>query len=126
ARHGKIARLPRAVRQELNERLQNGESGPQLVEWLNALPEVLEILKARFSARPVSEQNLSEWRQGGYEDWLRHQEGLDWIRMMTDEAVELEEEAQGTSVAERLAAPLAVALGRCMQQTAAGAEKDPE
>jgi len=31
ARIGKIARLPRAVRSQLNSRLQNGEEGKQIV-----------------------------------------------------------------------------------------------
>jgi len=35
-RNGKIARLPRAVRQELNRRLDEGEQGKKLVAWLNA------------------------------------------------------------------------------------------
>ena len=33
-RHGKIARLPLKVR-ELNQRLENGEPGVRLIEWLN-------------------------------------------------------------------------------------------
>ena len=39
-RNGKIARLPRALRDELNRRLDDGEPGNRLVEWLNAQPEV--------------------------------------------------------------------------------------
>ena len=53
-RNGKIARLPRGVRQELNRRLHEGEQGKRLVAWLNALPEVqpelddaeLELIRA--------------------------------------------------------------------------------
>ena len=37
ARNGKIARLPRQIRDELNERLERSEPGPQLLAWLNAL-----------------------------------------------------------------------------------------
>jgi hypothetical protein len=33
-RNGKIARLPLAVRQELNRRLDEGEQGKKLVAWL--------------------------------------------------------------------------------------------
>ena len=32
---GKIARLPLFIRNQLNERLQNGEEGKELVRWLN-------------------------------------------------------------------------------------------
>ena len=43
-RNGKIARLPRAIRDELNCRLADGEIGGRLVDWLNGLPEVQKIL----------------------------------------------------------------------------------
>ncbi len=39
-RNGKIARLPLAVRQQLNQRLLNGELAQDLLSWLNQLPEV--------------------------------------------------------------------------------------
>ncbi|MGO8701675.1 MAG: hypothetical protein ACLQVY_28665 [Limisphaerales bacterium] len=39
-RNGKIARLPLAIRQQLNLRLQNGELARDLPSWLNQLPEV--------------------------------------------------------------------------------------
>lgn len=42
-RNGKIARLPREIREELNRRLDDGEQGVRLVEWLNGLPEVKRI-----------------------------------------------------------------------------------
>ena len=38
-RNGKIARLPLAVRQQLNQRLQNGELAQDLLSWFNRLPE---------------------------------------------------------------------------------------
>ena len=44
-RTGKIARLPRQVRDELNRRLRDGQKGSQLAAWLNALPKVLSILR---------------------------------------------------------------------------------
>ena len=47
-RTGKIARLPKAVREELNRRLQDGEPGTQLVEWLNSLPQVQRVKALKF------------------------------------------------------------------------------
>jgi hypothetical protein len=64
SRNGKIARLPLAVRQELNKRLQNGEQGKLLVEWLNSQPEVQAILAAQFNGQPIVAPNLSAWRKG--------------------------------------------------------------
>src|ERR1700704_1614598 len=76
-RNGKIARLPLAVRQELNRRLDEGEQGKKLVVWLNGLPEVQAIVAAEFGGKPIREQNLSEWKQGGYRDWVAQQEAME-------------------------------------------------
>ena len=38
ARNGKIAHLPNHVREQLNLRLLDGETGRELAAWLNALP----------------------------------------------------------------------------------------
>src|SRR3954447_17065169 len=70
-RTAKIARLPRAVREELNGRLLEREPGNHLVNWLNEKPEALA---KHFGRRSISEQNLSVWRQGGFADWRRYQE----------------------------------------------------
>lgn len=67
-RNGKIAQLPVAVREELNRRLDDGESGPRLLAWLNALPVVQALLDSRLW-RPINPPNLTAWRQGGYRDW---------------------------------------------------------
>jgi hypothetical protein len=64
-RTGKIARLPRHIRDQLNRHLDDGEPGNRLVEWLNSLDEVKDMLHEDFGGRPVSEQNLSDWKQGG-------------------------------------------------------------
>ena len=50
-RIGKIARLPAAIRQKLNERLEDNEPAPQLLEWLHSLPEVGKVLKRLFEGR---------------------------------------------------------------------------
>jgi phage terminase Nu1 subunit (DNA packaging protein) len=87
-RNGKIARLPLAVRQELNRRLDEGEQGKKLVAWLNALSEVQTIVAAEFGGKPIREQNLSEWKQGGYRDWLAKQEALEIAERLREDATE--------------------------------------
>jgi hypothetical protein len=79
-RNGKIARLPKTIRAELNQRLANGERGTGLVAWLNGLPEVQRIIAEQFGGKPVRAQNLSEWKQGGYQDWLNKQEAMEAVR----------------------------------------------
>jgi hypothetical protein len=76
-RNGKIARLPAPLRNELNRCMERGLPGRQLAEWLNSLPEVHEVLHAFFEGRAISEQNLSEWRQGGFVEWQTRNELLD-------------------------------------------------
>jgi hypothetical protein len=91
-RHGKIARLPLAIREELNRRLQNGDLSPALLPWLNQLPEVNFVLAQSFASQPISRQNLSEWRLGGYRDWLKLQERQLLIRRIAEEGLTLKQQ----------------------------------
>jgi hypothetical protein len=104
-RNGKIARLPRAIREQLNCRLQDGQPGNQLVAWLNSLPEVQAALTREFGGRVISEQNLSEWKQGGYGDWFIRQEALAHVRELAADAKELTDAASG-ALADHLATVL--------------------
>ncbi|MCW5547864.1 MAG: hypothetical protein KIT44_02780 [Opitutaceae bacterium] len=74
-RKGKIARLPQEIRDEVSRRLHDGVPGFAIVEWLNEQPAVIDRLRAYFHGAPVTSQNLSEWRLGGYQDYLRRLEG---------------------------------------------------
>jgi hypothetical protein len=124
-RNGKIARLPAFIREQLNRRLQDGEEGKGLVTWLNDLPKVKEALEKEFDGRSISEQNLSEWKQGGFEDWQRQQDARAWVQQLAKNSGDLEEEAGDFSVNDWLSAPLAVALGRCLQTIVTKAHSDP-
>ncbi len=75
-RCGKIARLPHLIREQLNRHLQNNQPGPGILAWINALPETKAILAAQFHAAPITAQNLSQWRHGGYAQWLLRQDIL--------------------------------------------------
>ena len=87
-RKGKIARLPHAVREELNQRLQNGESGTQLLAWLNSHPETQRVLAESFDGRPINHPNLTAWRSGGFKDWLAGRELREEARKMAAEPKE--------------------------------------
>lgn len=89
ARNGKIARLPRDVRNELNRRLQDGEPGGPLLAWLNGLPQVEHVLARDFGGCGISKQNLSEWRAGGFAEWQAQQELLSQTRELAADATEL-------------------------------------
>jgi hypothetical protein len=106
ARTGKIARLPRDLRAQLNTRLQDGHDGKQIVQWLNSLPDVKKVLAARFDSRPINEQNLSDWRLGGYQEWLAHEDILAQVGDLADNQHELATVAPGQSLADHLAAAI--------------------
>jgi hypothetical protein len=92
---GKIAQLPAKTREALNRRLHDGQPASVILPWLNALPEVQEILKDRFEAEPVSEQNLSLWRNGGFTKWVKEQEQILRTRERALYSVELAKASGG-------------------------------
>src|SRR5262245_51926613 len=85
-RNGKIARLPRTIRDQLNRRLENGDQAKSILPWLNSLPEVKSLLAADFDSRPINPQNLSEWRKGGFRDWLTRQDALQFVQDLENES----------------------------------------
>jgi hypothetical protein len=94
-RKGKIARLPRALRHELNRRLADNEDGGVTLNWLNALPEVKAVLARDFGGEPIGKQNLYEWRQGGFVEWQTRQDLLEQARDLAADAEELDATANG-------------------------------
>jgi hypothetical protein len=107
-RTGKIARLPREIRDQLNQRLLNGQPGQRLLAWLNALPEVQRILAADFDGSPINAPNLSHWKAGGYEeDWLTRRETLEQARELAAATDGKLTDHLATVLAARYAAALA-------------------
>jgi hypothetical protein len=64
-RNGKIARLPRAVREAINLMLLDGFHYREVIANLE-----------KTGYRGISLQNLSGWFKGGYQDWLQRQDEL--------------------------------------------------
>jgi len=88
-RKGKIARLPYELREQVNHHIRDGAPAARL----NAI-----LVHNGHDA--VSDQNWTNWRQGGYQDWLREQAYLDEIREEY-EAVRRQLEAGGFSVLDK-------------------------
>jgi len=105
--NGKIARLPKAIQEQLNQRLANNELGKPLIAWLNGLPEVRQVLAAQFEGVPVSKQNLSQWRKSGFREWQTRQEALELVPDMMSETDELQP-VDGEALADKLAPWLAI------------------
>jgi hypothetical protein len=120
---GKIARLPGDLREQLNQRLFDGHSDPEILPWLNELPVVKEILAAKFKGQPIAKQNMTNWRQGGYQRWLHRKENVASTEALGHYAANLTQAAAG-----RLApAAAAIASGKLLEflDTADPAQTDP-
>jgi hypothetical protein len=70
-RLGKVARLPYAIREEVNLRLLDRQTASKILPWLNSLPEVKAIIEEDFEGLLINDENLSRWRTGGFQEWLK-------------------------------------------------------
>jgi hypothetical protein len=61
---------------------------------LNALPEVQAVVATEFGGKPIREQNLSEWKQGGYRDWVAQQEALEMAERLGEDAAQWDAEGR--------------------------------
>jgi hypothetical protein len=123
-RNGKIATLPTSIRDELSLRMENGGKGKELLAWLNGLPEVQESIQAAFGGVPISKQNLSEWRQGGFREWHIHYDLTRQAHQLSEYANEIGEAVEAPLLAGRMAAILAARYAALLNPWDGGA--DPE
>src|SRR5688572_25916001 len=65
-RRGKVAHLPKELRTEVNLRLDDNHTYEAIGAWLET--------QGHPGFNPT---NLHNWKQGGFQDWLREQERLD-------------------------------------------------
>jgi hypothetical protein len=117
-RNGKIARLSKTVREELNRRLDNNEPGKCLVAWLNSLPEVQTLIATEFGGKPMREQNLSEWKKGGYRDWQARQERRELICQLQEEAKTVETVMDPSAINRHLSVVLTAELAKAVKNLA--------
>jgi hypothetical protein len=90
ARTGKIACLPRTIREELNQRLHDGQTGAQILPWLNEQAEQHLANHPRWGAdTTINDNALSNWRNGGYVDWCKDLAKLDVIERKVDLAARI-------------------------------------
>ena len=82
---GKIARLPRDVREQLNQRLEAGEPPSQILDWIIGLPEVQAVLADQFGGRSLNKQNLSEWKKRGFREWQMRRAALEFAQNLDEE-----------------------------------------
>lgn len=130
-RTGKIARLSADLRTELCERLLDGQRGPRILTWLNAHPAVKKLVKSQYKNEPVSAENLSNWRRGGFVDWRARRDRLDHLKEMSTHMGRMAR-AGGGRMSEGAAATAAGLISETLEAAAQrmmenpGAEQDHE
>jgi hypothetical protein len=103
ARQGKIARLPHALRVQVNQRLLDGEPASTVLPWLNSQPDAIRKWEEFFEGEPCSAQNLSQWKLGGFKDWLKELDRVDMLSGLSAYSTNLVKAANG-QLADGLAA----------------------
>jgi hypothetical protein len=88
-RKGKIARLPKELRDAVNLMLLDGVTYAQIVSDLE-----------KRGQTGFNVQNISNWHAGGYVDWLKAHERLDQLRLLRESAFDLVKDNQGTKVTD--------------------------
>jgi hypothetical protein len=75
---GKISRLPLEIREQLNHRLADGQTGALILPWLNSLPEVQAILNDHFDSQPIDDGNLHQYRKRAFREWQMQRAALEF------------------------------------------------
>jgi len=107
---GKIARLTARLREAVNRRLHDGETAGQILPWLNAQPDAIKMAEIHFFGEPVSPQNLSAWRMGGWQKWLADLEETENTKTLAAFASKLASAAGG----DMAAGAKAIAAGKIL------------
>ena len=102
-RKGKIAGLPAGIREQVCQKILDGETGSKILPWLNGLAEVKKVLGERFDGVRISDENLTQWRKGGYQDWLSEQKQVRDLRAKSELALAIAK-ASGGNLSEGAAA----------------------
>src|SRR5215471_1048317 len=89
-RNGKIARLPKETRDMLNRMLDDGVPYHVIIDELGEAGEGLNA------------QNLTNWKQGGYQEWVKNQELIARTRAQIEHAIDLLHETDGTANSARV------------------------
>lgn len=128
---GKIGRLPHAIREEVNRRLLDNEKASVILGWLNAQPEAVTLWATDFNGIPASHENLSQWRKGGFRQWISRREKAEHLKTLSRFATDLVK--SGGNIADGAASIMAGHILEAMEESANlvvtggsdDAEKDP-
>ena len=103
ARKGKIARLPFVTRERINEMLLDNVQGQKILNWLNADQKLK-------GAAAITDGNLSEWRKGGFQDWLEKADKMEKTKRLSEICLRVAKAGGG-----EMDLPAAIAGGQIME-----------
>jgi hypothetical protein len=89
-RNGKIARLPKETRDTINRMLDDG------------LPYHVIIDELGEAGEGLNTQNLTNWKQGGYQEWVKNRELSERTPAQTKHAIDLLREIDGAANAAKV------------------------
>lgn len=100
ARHGKIARLKHEHRSRVNEMLRDGASAARVISFVEKLVAAGERDADGRAIEIPNDQNITNWRDGGYQDWLKEQERLADMKHKREFALEIVRQNEGSKLQE--------------------------
>ena len=86
-RNGKVAHLPRKLRGHVNEMLADGATYPEIIDWL-----------ASKGHPGFFGENISAWKDGGFQDWLDQQKQITELDGLRELSVDIAEKCQGSKM----------------------------
>ena len=89
ARTGKIARASYEVRKHVNELLRDGKTAKAVISFLDGA-----------GIKGVTDMNVSNWRDGGFQDFLKEQTRLEEMQFKREFAMEIVRQNQGSQLQE--------------------------
>ena len=99
-RTGKIARLPKTLRDAVNTALRDGATAAAVIKLVSAAAANGTTNGDGSAIEIPNEQNITNWRDGGYQDWLKEQERLDDMRAKREFALRVVQENEGSKIHE--------------------------
>jgi|SRR5947209_3856761 len=98
-RNGKVARLSKDLRDQINKFMDDGFTYLEIIHQLGE------------AGAELNENNLSNWKSGGYTEWVAEQQRLNKMRVRQEFAVDLVRENNG--ITSHQAASQIAALNLC-------------